>query len=197
MLVLIFSNNSLKYFSVYIASAFKFIGGIIVGTAEELNFVETAIFTFLGSMTAVIIVVLFGNTYRLQIAHFFTRVKTYYYLSVIKVILKWNLFSEGKRADKIKKIKNRITPKRFSKTIRLIVKAWQRFGILGIAVLTPLLLSPIGGAIIAVSFRVKTRRIIINMLISHLIWAFLFSFLFMEFKEFLENVIGVEFHKSK
>ena len=43
------ATTLLKYLSVLLASTFKFIGGIIVGTVEKLSFVETAIFTFLGA----------------------------------------------------------------------------------------------------------------------------------------------------
>jgi len=59
-------------------------------------------------------------------------------------------------------------PKRFSKSSRRAVRIWKRFGIIGIAALTPLLFTPIGGTIIAVAFRVPRREIFLWMAISGL-----------------------------
>lgn len=59
-------------------------------------------------------------------------------------------------------------PKRFSKSSRRAVHIWKRFGIIGIAALTPLLFTPIGGTIIAVAFRVPRREIFLWMAISGL-----------------------------
>ncbi|WP_080238011.1 hypothetical protein [Spirosoma rigui] len=63
------------------------------------------------------------------------------------------------------------TPKRFSRRTRLAVRVWRRSGLLGIAFLTPLLLTPIGGTALAVSFRVNRVRLLLYMLGSALFWA--------------------------
>lgn len=60
----------------------------------------------------------------------------------------------------------KIPPRRFSKSSRLAVRIWKRFGIIGIALLTPLLFTPIGGAAIAVAFRVQRQAIFFWMLLS-------------------------------
>ncbi len=59
-------------------------------------------------------------------------------------------------------------PRRFSKSSRMAVRIWKRFGIVGIAILTPLLFTPIGGTIIAVAFRVQRQSIFFWMLMSGL-----------------------------
>ncbi len=61
--------------------------------------------------------------------------------------------------------------KRFSPRKRMVVRIWKKYGIIGIAFLTPLILTPIGGSIIAVSFGEKTPKIISYMLISAIFWA--------------------------
>ncbi|MBW3468773.1 hypothetical protein EGN73_13265 [Arthrospiribacter ruber] len=66
-----------------------------------------------------------------------------------------------------------VKKKRFTKRKRRIVQLWQKFGIIGIAVCTPLFLTPIGGTIIMVAFNVKKEKILFSMLISGLVWAFL------------------------
>ena len=64
-------------------------------------------------------------------------------------------------------------PRRFTKRTRRAVRIWKRFGMAGIAFLTPLLLTPIGGTAIAVSFRVGRLRLLSHMLVSAVFWAVL------------------------
>lgn len=63
------------------------------------------------------------------------------------------------------------TPKRFTKRTRMAVRIWKRSGLMGIALLTPLLLTPIGGTVLAVSFRVNRGQLFLNMLGSAILWA--------------------------
>ncbi len=67
--------------------------------------------------------------------------------------------------------------RRFSRTSRMAVRIWLRFGIVGIAFLTPLLFTPPGGSVLALAFRVPKPQVITWMLISGTIWGLLFSFL--------------------
>jgi hypothetical protein len=53
----------------------------------------------------------------------------------------------------------------------MAVRIWKRFGMAGIALLTPLLLTPIGGTVLAVSFRVSRGQLLLYMLISAVFWA--------------------------
>ncbi|QKZ11886.1 hypothetical protein [Spirosoma sp. KUDC1026] len=62
-------------------------------------------------------------------------------------------------------------PKLFTKRTRLAVRIWKRFGMAGIAFLTPLILTPIGGTALAVSFGVQRARLLLYMLLSGLGWA--------------------------
>jgi len=62
-------------------------------------------------------------------------------------------------------------PRRFTRRTRLAVRIWRRSGLLGIALLTPLLLTPIGGTALAVSFRVRRSRIFAYMLASAAFWS--------------------------
>lgn len=72
-------------------------------------------------------------------------------------------------------IKIRRNPKLFTKRTRNIIKIWQKFGVYGIAALTPILLTPIGGTIILASFGIPKNKIISVMFVSGLIWAFIFA----------------------
>jgi len=63
----------------------------------------------------------------------------------------------------------------FSKKNRTVVKLWKKYGEIGIALITPLVLTPIGGTLILVSFGTKKRRIYFHMLWSSTLWATFFS----------------------
>ena len=64
---------------------------------------------------------------------------------------------------------------RFSSRNRKFVTIWKRYGLVGVAALTPLLLTPIGGTILAVSSGSPKERILFYMLVSASFWAVVFS----------------------
>jgi hypothetical protein len=67
--------------------------------------------------------------------------------------------------------------KKFTPRTRRVVTIWKKFGLAGLAFLTPILLTPIGGTIAAVSFGARKERIILYMFISSAFFACLFSVL--------------------
>ena len=64
---------------------------------------------------------------------------------------------------------------RFSASNKRFVTIWKKYGLAGVAVLTPLLLTPIGGTILAVSSGSPKDKIIFYMFLSASFWAVLFS----------------------
>lgn len=79
----------------------------------------------------------------------------------------------------------------FSKKSRRIVKIWQKFGIQGIAFLTPILLSPVVGTIIATVLGASQKHILVHMLWSAVFWGITFTFALQELR-YLDLAI---FHK--
>ncbi|GAA4407768.1 hypothetical protein GCM10023187_28810 [Nibrella viscosa] len=74
----------------------------------------------------------------------------------------------------LRRLSQRISPtppRRFTRRTRLAVKIWKRSGMAGIALLTPLILTPIGGTVLAVSYRVHRGQIMLYMLLSALFWS--------------------------
>lgn len=59
----------------------------------------------------------------------------------------------------------------FTKRIRFAVKIWSKLGLFGIAILTPVLFMPIGGTLMAISFKANIFKIIGFMLASACFWA--------------------------
>lgn len=71
----------------------------------------------------------------------------------------------------------------FSKKNRRIVVIWKKYGLLGVAFLTPILLMPIGGTLIAASFGEKPLRIISFMFFSMLFWSITLTYFVYEIKQ--------------
>lgn len=65
--------------------------------------------------------------------------------------------------------------KRFTANNRKFVTIWKKYGLTGIAFLTPLVLTPIGGTLLAVSSGSPREKIIFYMLISAVAWALIFT----------------------
>ncbi|MDX2188719.1 MAG: hypothetical protein SFY32_02540 [Bacteroidota bacterium] len=73
-------------------------------------------------------------------------------------------------------------PNLFTKKSRRMVSLWQRFGMQGVAFLTPIIFSPIIGTMVATSFGVSKRKIFVYMLISSIFWAIVLTFSLQQLK---------------
>lgn len=62
--------------------------------------------------------------------------------------------------------------KRFTKKNRKFVQIWKRYGVLGVAVLTPILLTPIGGTVLVNAVGAKKEDIIKYMWMSCIFWSY-------------------------
>ncbi|WP_375435320.1 hypothetical protein [uncultured Hymenobacter sp.] len=85
----------------------------------------------------------------------------------------WALHLRRKREEKGKPL--------FSRKSRRIVGIFRRFGMAGIAFLTPILFSPIGGTVIATQLHVPRWRILFHMLWSAVLWGAAFTMLAIRF----------------
>ena len=65
--------------------------------------------------------------------------------------------------------------KTFTKRSRRFVRIWQKYGEIGVAILTPLLLTPIGGTIMLSSTGTKKSKIVLYMLLSAVFWGFIIT----------------------
>lgn len=83
----------------------------------------------------------------------------------------------GKGVQQLVKKYKKTPPKKFSKSNRLAVKIWKKFGIIGISFLTPPLFTPLFGPLLAVAFRVPRNSIFLWMTISAILWGLAISYL--------------------
>jgi hypothetical protein len=92
---------------------------------------------------------------------------------------------------------NRIFPnrKRFSERNRKLALTWRKYGLVGVAILTPLVLTPIGGSIIAISFGGQREKIMLFMALSAAFWSVVFNaavyFFGQRLPDFLDWLLGL------
>ncbi|MFN0048788.1 MAG: hypothetical protein ACKVOU_06675 [Cytophagales bacterium] len=63
----------------------------------------------------------------------------------------------------------------FTKRNRKVVTIWNKYGIIGVAALTPILFTPIGGTALVVSFGEPIYKIWLYMLASAIFWSILIN----------------------
>jgi hypothetical protein len=64
---------------------------------------------------------------------------------------------------------------RFSQSNRRFVTIWKKYGLIGVAALTPVIFTPIGGTLLAVSSGSPKDKIIFYMFISASVWSIVLS----------------------
>jgi uncharacterized membrane protein YqaE (UPF0057 family) len=131
----------IKYLSVFLMAMIKFAFAPPLAYSIKTGFLPAFLLTLSGFMTTIIIMTFFGE----------------------KIRIWYQKRQASKNQDKPKKI--------FSKQKRLLVRVWKRTGIWGVAFLTPILLSPLGGSSIAVALGVKKEKTLFAMLISGIFWG--------------------------
>lgn len=77
----------------------------------------------------------------------------------------------------------------FSPMTRRTVRVWNKRGLIGIAFLTPVLFSPVGGALIAASFGEDKRKVILYMFLSACFWAPITALFIDEIIFFMKSLI--------
>lgn len=123
---------------------------------------------FAGPLTGISLGLSYVETALLTVAGMMTSVIIF---SIIgKAVSEW--YSKRQR----KKQKPRFTSKN-----RRIVKVWTNFGMTGVAFLTPILLTPIFGTIVAALLGAPRKHIFIHMLWSSIFWSATLTLMVFEF----------------
>ena len=153
----------IKYLKITLLGSFKFVAGIIAGVTgptERRLSPFETIFFTTLGMMITVVIITFVGEKLLQ-----------------------KRIHKQKKAPKKKPIK--INWKK-----RLITKIKTRWGLLGISFLTPLLFSPIGGALLAISIGAPRVKIYIYMLISAVLWGIILTYTADELVQFFEMLFG-------
>ena len=138
-------NEWWEIVSVFLLSTVKFVfGAVPMALAMGFSFFEAVTVTSLGGITGVILFVTMSD----------------------KIIAGLKKRKEKKRKEES------IQPKKiFSRKNKIIIRVKKRFGLMGIALLTPLLLSIPIGCFLAVRYFKDKQRILIYMFGSILFWS--------------------------
>lgn len=139
-------GSLLEIISVFLMSTVKFVfGGLPLALGLGFSFFEAVTVTSLGGFAGVIFFVFMSDK---LIAYF-----------------------KKRKAQKELENPNKARKKAFTRTNKIIVIAKQRFGLLGISLLTPLLLSIPIGCFLAVRYFNDKQRILVYMFGSILFWS--------------------------
>ena len=134
---------------------------------------------FAGPVTGVAVGLNYLESVLLTIAGMMTTVIIF---SIIgRAFAKW--ISERRRA------KNRPV---FNKKTRRIIKIWKSFGVAGVAFLTPILLTPIVGTVVAALFGAPRKQIFLHMLWSAIVWSALLNLMVFEFGDIASQYIKLQ-----
>ena len=107
---------------------------------------------------------------------------------MMTTILIFTFFGEKIRE---KLLRRYIKPKKvFTPKNRRFVKIWRKYGELGIAFLTPILLSPPGGAIIAMALGGSRNKTIGYMFLWSVVWSTIITYTFYYAGDELREILG-------
>jgi hypothetical protein len=99
----------------------------------------------------------------------------------------FSLFGDSIKLFIIKKFYQK-KRKVFTPSNRRLVAIWQKYGLFGVALLTPPLLTPPIGTLLASGFGERRRRIMVYMFVSSLIWGLILCYASYGLKEELKAV---------
>jgi hypothetical protein len=143
----------LEWFSLFLLTCFKFSFGVPAAYLNfGLNFWQTFLFAFAGGSTGVIL-----NLY-------LSRLLLLVWFAIRDRIMGKKTQTEQPRKKKI-----------FSKRSRLMVALLRRYGLPGLALITPPLISIPAGCIIATKLYGKSPKVLSYMIISVAFWSLLFA----------------------
>lgn len=98
------------------------------------------------------------------------------FMGMMTTVFLVSLFSDEWRKKLVWKFKR--DKRLFTRKNRQLVRLWSRYGLHGVAFITPIFLMPIGGAIIAMSFGGSRIKMYKAMAVSCVFWSLAGSFAF-------------------
>lgn len=110
------------------------------------------------------------------------------FLGMMTVVFLLSLMKDEFRRKLVWRLKR--DKRLFTRKNRQLVRMWGKYGLRGVAFLTPIFLMPIGGSIIALSFGSKRAQVLKFMAISALFWSFTVSFAVHQFYDVVASFIG-------
>ncbi|MBN2175043.1 MAG: hypothetical protein JW731_12995 [Bacteroidales bacterium] len=158
----------IKLIQVLLVSGIKFLFAPFISIGYGFNYFQTVIFTTVGGILGILFFYFLSKWLIRQYNKYCPLVFSYF---------------TGEKVEKAKKILNcEQTPKKkFTRKNRLIINVRNKYGLFGIILLTPVLLSIPIGAFLAQKYYSRKTNLLIYMSISVVIWSFFISSVFFLF----------------
>lgn len=166
-------ENLLRVITLILLSSVKFVAGptiVYFNQKYDFSFMKTNLYTIIGGMLGVTVVVYispyimsFWYWLKVQYHRYFKKQDSYFSdptVDVSQPIEVHYRYISGKK----KKI--------FSPRSRRIVRLWKRYGFVGVAAITPILLSIPLGTFILTRFENKKKKILVYLFVSIVFWSF-------------------------
>jgi membrane protein DedA with SNARE-associated domain len=96
-------------------------------------------------------------------------------LGMMTIVILFAYFGNWIKAKVFSKFRKKDKPPSEKKN-RKLARIWKKYGLTGVALLTPIILTPIGGTLLAVSSGSPREKIILYMFISASVWAVVLTF---------------------
>ncbi len=172
----------IKVLTVLFVSSFKFAGGPPLAYAYNFSYAETIVLTVSGGLGGVLLV----SYYTPFLMRIWSSLLVFWKGLFAKKKERSSLFSKPLvDVDGPVDVRYTYVPsgqeeekKVFTKKSRRIVRIWKKYGLIGIAILTPILLSIPVGTFIASRLVPQRRTVILYMLFALVFWSVLLSSLF-------------------
>jgi membrane protein DedA with SNARE-associated domain len=152
-------------------ASIKFLLAPFLAEAQEIDFIPSLIVTTTGGITGIFVFVYLGN-----------------YLKHIYRGIVYSIQRIFKSPEQIREAKL-IPAKKFTWQNKLIIKIKRRFGLLGIATITPCIISIPLGCLVAAHFFADKKKVLLYNIISLIIWSVLLNSLAHIFS--LSHLLGI------
>lgn len=164
-MVLYVGVSFFKLLQVLFISGIKFIFAPFISIGYGFNFIQTSVITAIGGILGILFFYYLSRWLLLQYTKYCPIIFSYF---------------TGDRIEKAKKILNcsEVPKRKFTRKNKLIINLRYRYGLIGIVLLTPILLSIPIGAFLAQKYFSKKKNILVYMSISVVFWSFFISSVF-------------------
>ena len=173
-------ENLWRAFVIILLSSVKFVAGptvVYFNEKYDFSFLRTNFYTITGGMLGVA-VVLYVSPFIMMFYHW---LKTVYH----KIFSHRDFYFSEPTVDvnqpvevHYRYVQNKKQKKIFTPRNRRIIRVWKKYGLWGVAWLTPILLSIPVGTFIMTRLERKKKKIVFKLLISIVAWSFILTTLF-------------------
>lgn len=162
MMILVNAIQVFKLIQVFLVSGIKFLFAPFISIGYGFNYFQTVLFTTLGGIA--------GLFFFYFLSKFLIRI----YFKLCPVVVS---YFGGEEARKVYEASQCKKPgrKKFTRKNKAIISIRNRYGFLGVVLLTPVLLSIPFGAFLAQKYYSKKSHVLVYLSLSVLMWSFFIS----------------------